>query len=86
MKIGEIERIGEREIPMPAFVHGAVPAPSRPPRTLFGGPRWSLFRNGNPRSPKAPTPSARRSPPPVEQQLAPASFMKNVKARSGFFF
>ena len=34
MKIGEIERIGEREIPMPAFVHGAVPAPSRPPANI----------------------------------------------------
>ena len=32
----------------PSTVHGAVPAPSRPLRTLFGGPRWSLFRNGNP--------------------------------------
>jgi hypothetical protein len=40
-------------------VHGAVPAPSRPLRTLFGEPRWSLFRNGNQRSPQAPTQWAR---------------------------
>jgi len=68
MKIGEIERIGEREIPMPAFVHGAVPAPSRPPANIVRRAEVVPLSKREPKKPKA----ARR---PINLRREPSFFV-----------